>query len=76
MIGVYTGYFDEYPNGDKAQVISIFFDLEIVGGNLIESNDETLELKFFDEKSIPKLVNQQHEDALRDIINREYGVCR
>ena len=24
MIGVYTGYFDEYPNGDKAQVISIF----------------------------------------------------
>lgn len=76
MIGVYTGYFDEYPNGDKAQVISIFFDLEIVGGNLIESNDETLELKFFDEKSIPKLVNQQHEDVLRDIINREYGVCR
>ena len=47
-----------------------------MGGNLIEGNDETLELKFFDEKNIPKLVNQQHEDALRDIINREYGVCR
>lgn len=43
LIGVYTGYFDEYPNGDKAQVISIFFDLKIVGGDLVESNDETLE---------------------------------
>ena len=53
MIGVYTGYFDEYPNGDKVQVISIFFDLEIVGGNLIESNDETLELKFLPLKVLP-----------------------
>ena len=56
LIGVYSGYFDEYPNGDKAQVISIFFDLEIMGGNLDDRNAETLELKFFNEKSIPKRI--------------------
>ncbi|CCV63626.1 MutT/nudix family protein [Alteracholeplasma palmae J233] len=76
MIGVYTHYFDEYPNGDSAQVIAIFFDLEIVGGKLDDNNDETLELKFFNETKCPKLVNQQHEDALIDMINREYGICR
>ncbi len=76
LIGIYTGYFDEYPNGDKAQVITIFFDLTIVGGHLITNNTETIELKFFSESDMPKLVNQQHEDALCDIINHRYCVCR
>ncbi|MDY3103929.1 MAG: NUDIX hydrolase [Prevotella sp.] len=76
LIGIYTGYFDDYPNGDKAQVISIFFDMEIKGGNLDDRNSESLELKFFDEKKIPKLVNKQHEDVLLDIVNRRYGVFR
>ena len=25
LIGIYSKYFDEYPNGDKAQPISAFF---------------------------------------------------
>lgn len=76
LIGIYTGYFDEYPNGDKAQVISIFFDLKIVGGCLDEMNNESIELKYFSENDFPRLVNKQHEDALLDIINKSYGVCR
>lgn len=32
LIGVYTKYFQTYPNGDRAQSIVIFFSCLIVGG--------------------------------------------
>ena len=33
LIGVYTKYFQSYPNGDKAQSIVMFFSFSIVGGD-------------------------------------------
>lgn len=34
LIGVYNKYFDEYPNGDKAQTIAFFFKCKPVEGEL------------------------------------------
>jgi mutator protein MutT len=76
LIGVYTKYFDEYPNGDKAQTISLFFSGQISGGRLIASNEESIELKFFNPDEIPELFNQQHIDAYNDFINNRSGVYR
>lgn len=73
LYGVYSKYFAEYTNGDKAQPIVHLFNARIIGGELIEQNDETLELKFFDLNDIPPLFCKQHQDALDDIIaGREY----
>mgnify|MGYP003413501732 FL=1 len=72
LIGVYTKYFDEYPNGDKAQTITFFFKLKVVGGELSTSDGETLDLQYFSLGDIPQLVNQQHEDALQDYISYTY----
>ena len=33
LIGVYTKYFQSYPNGDKAQSIVMCFSCSIVGGD-------------------------------------------
>lgn len=73
LYGVYSKYFAEYTNGDKVQPIVHLFKAEIIGGELIERNDETLELKFFELNDIPPLFCRQHQDALDDIIaGREY----
>ena len=74
--GIYTKYFDSYPNGDEAQVITHFFRMRIIGGNLDSSNPESLELKFFQLNDIPKLVNQQHADALEDAKKGLFGIYR
>lgn len=76
LIGIYTNYYDSYPNGDRAQTISVFVTLKIVGGELINTNEETMELQFFDINNFPKLVNKQHEDVYKDIKNKNYNVIR
>lgn len=73
LYGVYSKYFAEYTNGDKVQPIIHLFNARIIGGERIDQNDETLELKFFDLNNIPPLFCKQHQDALDDIIaGREY----
>ena len=73
LYGVYSKYFAEYTNGDKAQPIVHLFKARIIGGELIDQNDETLELRFFDLNNVPHLFCTQHQDILDDIIaGREY----
>ncbi|KGX84151.1 NUDIX hydrolase [Pontibacillus marinus] len=76
MIGVYSKYFHEYPNGDKAQTICVFFDCSLIGGEMKIDQSETLELEFFDIEQIPPLFHQQHCDALEDFLNNKRGVYR
>ncbi len=76
LYGVYSKYFDEYANGDKAQTIVHLFKAKIVGGALIDNNAETAELKFFDLDNVPPLFNKQHQDALDDIIAGKEFVYR
>lgn len=73
LYGVYSKYFAEYTNGDKVQPIVHLFKTKIIGGKLINQNDETLALKYFDLEDTPTLFCKQHQDALDDIIaGREY----
>lgn len=73
LYGVYSKYFAEFTNGDKAQPIVNMFKAKIIGGEIIKENDETLELKFFDLDNIPPLFCKQHQDILDDIIaGREF----
>jgi mutator protein MutT len=76
LIGIYTKYFDEYPNGDKAQTIVFCYRGQVIGGNLIASNEESIELKYFNPTEMPELFNLQHKDAFYDFINNQVGVCR
>ncbi len=41
---------------------------EAVGGRLIDSNDETVELRYFNIDEIPPLFCKQHRDILNDIV--------
>ncbi len=76
LIGVYTKYFQSYPNGDKAQSIVIVFSCSIVGGEKRTDGDETLDLQFFPLDKMPPLFCKQHEDCLQDVLEKRVGVYR
>lgn len=76
LIGLYTKYFDEYPNGDQVQSILFFFKAHASSGDLKAENKETLELRYFDPEHIPPLVNIQHEDCLQDYLLNRRGIYR
>lgn len=76
LIGVYTKYFDEYPNGDKAQTITFFFQCKLIEGELKTDGNETLELAFFPANLLPSLFTKQHEDALKDWLSNNHGIFR
>lgn len=76
MIGVYSKYFYEYPNNDKAQTIGVFFDCSAVGGQVDIDYKETLDLVFYEVQNIPLLFNKQQQDALDDFLNNRNGIYR
>lgn len=76
LIGVYTKYFDRYANGDQAQTISFFYQGRISDGELISSNEKSIEVQFFDPDEVPELFNQQHTDAFNDFRAQRVGVSR
>jgi 8-oxo-dGTP pyrophosphatase MutT (NUDIX family) len=49
LIGVYSGpdFIFTYPNGDRAQPVTVFFECRIAGGGLRPDMQETLDLRFF-----------------------------
>lgn len=76
LLGIYSNYFDIYPNGDKAQTITTMFIFEAIEGSLSIDNTETLDLRFFSRDNLPEIANQQHEDAIRDYFTEEIGYYR
>lgn len=76
LFGVYSKYFAEFSNGDKVQTIVHVFKAEIIGGKLIENNDETLELRYFDTKDVPPLFCKQHQDIFDDFISLKENIFR
>ena len=76
LIGVYSKYFTEYKNGDKAQSILYVFKASIIGGDLVIDNKETFDLKFFASGELPNLFVKQHEDVLNDYFMNKRGVFK
>ncbi|KRF03322.1 NTP pyrophosphohydrolase [Paenibacillus sp. Soil766] len=76
LIGIYTKYFEKYPNGGEAQTISFFFQCKPVSGELIADGTESLEVRYFSVEDFPPLFNKQHEDALKDWIANKLGNFR
>jgi len=76
LIGVYSKYLFEYPNGDKSQSICYLFKGTILGGEFMLDNEETFALKFFAKDNLPPLFTEQHMDAIRDFFDGKVGAFR
>lgn len=76
LYGVYSKYFAEFSNGDKAQPIVHMFKAKITGGKMIDKSNETIELKYFDLNNTPSMFCKQHQDILHDIKNAKEYIYR
>jgi 8-oxo-dGTP pyrophosphatase MutT (NUDIX family) len=58
LIGLYTGPDFEwtYPNGDQAQIITVFFECVPEDGTLRPDHTEFLDLRYFAPDKLPPLV--------------------
>jgi mutator protein MutT len=77
LLGVYSKYEDKYPSGDIAQPIVNVFVCKIIYGQMPKISDsESLEFKYFDIETLPRLYNAQQQDAIKDFINGTKGMYR
>ncbi|AMV63474.1 mutT/nudix family protein [Pediococcus damnosus] len=80
LLGMYSKYFDSYPNGDTAQTVTSLFEVGLKSGKQEYSIDssETLDLRFFSRDKILqiKIVNQQHKDMINDFFEQYYPIDR
>ena len=76
LIGVYSKYLFEYPNGDKSQSICYFFKGTLAGGDIHIDNEETFDLKFFAKNNLPPLFTKQHMEAINDFFDCKIGVYK
>ncbi len=58
LIGVYAGPDFEwtYPNGDQAQIVSVFMTCRIISGVLDPAGRENVRVQFFPPESLPPLL--------------------
>ena len=61
-----------YPDGNRAQIASLNFLVRPTGGELIESNEETAEQRWFAANELPDNIMPTHTQRIRDIFHNRY----
>jgi len=72
LVGVYSNpetQFFSYPSGRKVHFITTFFECDIIGGVLKADQQETLEVKFFEVKKLPREILPMHPSWLEDLLS-------
>ncbi|MBG9983460.1 NUDIX domain-containing protein [Aerococcaceae bacterium DSM 111022] len=66
LLGVFGGkeYRYQYPNGDKVEYNIFLFECVIKKGELLPNDEETVELQFFSQESMPELALPYPKDIL------------
>lgn len=76
LIGIYTKFFETYPNGDQCQSITFFFKMKLLGGEPRIDHVETFDLQFFAVDDVPPLYSEQHRTIFNDAKAGRRGVYR
>lgn len=71
LLGAYTDpeVCSVYPDGNRVQIASLSFLCRIIGGEMIESNEETAELRWFAANELPANITPTHTQRIADVFN-------
>jgi 8-oxo-dGTP pyrophosphatase MutT (NUDIX family) len=74
LLGAYTDpeICSVYPDGNRWQIASLAFLCRIIGGEMIESNEETAELRWFAEDELPANITPTHTKRIADVFNPDH----
>jgi ADP-ribose pyrophosphatase YjhB (NUDIX family) len=73
LLGVYSdpNMIIEYADGNRFQIVGLNFEAEVLGGELVVT-DETTDVKFFDLKNVNDLdLMQHHRQRITDALTGE-----
>lgn len=73
LFGIYSGpqYDKTFSNGDQVSLVHVLFICKRYSGELVESNDESIENKFYSLEELPKNIYTDHKMLADDLLSKK-----
>lgn len=73
LFGVYSGpqYDKTFSNGDQVALVQISFTCKRYSGDLVESNRESIQNKFFPLEELPTNIFTEHKVLVEDLLSKK-----
>ncbi|WP_368659614.1 NUDIX hydrolase (plasmid) [Metabacillus halosaccharovorans] len=73
LFGIYSGpeYDKTFSNGDQVSLVLISFICKQYQGKLVESNEESIQNKFFSLEELPKNIFTEHQMLVDDLLSKK-----
>src|SRR5690606_4508783 len=73
LFGIYSGpqYDKVFPNGDQVSLVQISFIYQSYTGELVESNEESLQNSFFSLDNLPSNIFTEHQVFIDDFLSKK-----
>ncbi|MBB3132263.1 8-oxo-dGTP pyrophosphatase MutT (NUDIX family) [Paenibacillus rhizosphaerae] len=73
LFGIYSGpqYDKTFSNGDQVSLVLISFICKQYSGELVESNEESIQNKFYSLKELPENIFTEHKMLIDDLLSKK-----
>ncbi|WP_175639158.1 NUDIX hydrolase [Metabacillus schmidteae] len=73
LFGIYSGpqYDKTFSNGDQVALVLISFICKHYSGELVESNEESIQNRFFPLEEVPENIFTEHQMLLDDLLSKK-----
>ncbi|TLS37075.1 NUDIX hydrolase [Pseudalkalibacillus caeni] len=73
LFGIYSGaqYDKTFSNGDQVSLVQVLFTCKNYGGELVQSNEESLQNEFFPLDKLPDNIFTEHRVFINDLISNK-----
>lgn len=73
LFGIYSGpqYDKTFSNGDQVSLVLISFVCKEYSGELVESNEESTQNKFYSLKELPEHIFIEHKMLIDDLLSKK-----
>ncbi|WP_323741886.1 NUDIX hydrolase [Salinibacillus xinjiangensis] len=73
LFGIYSGpqYDKTFPNGDQVSPVLISFICKQYTGKLVESNEESLQIRFYSLSELPENIFSEHKMLIDDLLSKK-----
>lgn len=73
LFGIYSGpqYDTTFSNGDQVSLVHISFICKRYSGELVESNEESIQNTFFPIEELPENIFREHKMFVNDLLSKK-----
>ncbi|WP_280771605.1 NUDIX hydrolase [Salipaludibacillus daqingensis] len=73
LFGIYSGpqHDKTFDNGDQVSLVLVSFICKQYSGELVESNEESIQNKFYSLKELPENIFPEHNMLIEDLLSKK-----